>query len=108
MNYYRPPPVQLAMLDLQRVPAVLAVLSPVLVEWSPIPVVTASMSKSAQAAPVGYGQMFVMLQSLPASCGLPVASLRSQSDSYGQLPVAVRSLVPMPPGKPEPPDLVVV
>ncbi|GJX33247.1 hypothetical protein Tco_0243102 [Tanacetum coccineum] len=85
MNYYRPPPVQLAVLDLQRVPAVPAVLSPV-------PVVTASMSKSAQAAHVGYGQMFVMLQSLPASCGLPVASLRSQSDSYGQLPAAVRSL----------------
>ncbi|GJY70669.1 hypothetical protein Tco_0474372 [Tanacetum coccineum] len=77
MNYYRPPPVQLAVLDLQRVPVVLAVLSPILVEWSPIPVVTASMSKSAQAAPVGYGQMSVMLQSLHASCGLPVASLRS-------------------------------
>ncbi|GJT56797.1 hypothetical protein Tco_0991851 [Tanacetum coccineum] len=89
MNYYRPPPVQLAVLDLQRVPAV---LSPVPVEWSPIPVVTASMSKSTQAAPVRYGQMFVMMQSLPASCGLPVASLRSQSDSYGQLPAAVRSL----------------
>ncbi|GJV10262.1 hypothetical protein Tco_1351803 [Tanacetum coccineum] len=50
------------------------------------------MSKSAQAAPVRYGQMSVMLQSLPASCGLPIASLRSQSDSYGQLPAAVRSL----------------
>ncbi|GJU01756.1 hypothetical protein Tco_1112094 [Tanacetum coccineum] len=90
MNYYRPPPVQLAVLDLQKVPAVPAVLSPISVRWSripvrwsPIPVVTASMSKSAQAAPVGYGQMSVMLQSLPASCGLPVASLKSQSDSYG-------------------------
>ncbi|GJU30782.1 hypothetical protein Tco_1174371 [Tanacetum coccineum] len=62
MNYYRPPPVQLAVLDLQRVPAVPAVLSP-------IPVVTALMSKSAQAAHVE---------------------------------------VPMPPGKPEPPDLVVM
>ncbi|GJX64316.1 hypothetical protein Tco_0298659 [Tanacetum coccineum] len=101
MNYYRPPPVQLVVLDLKRVPAIHAVLSPV-------PVVTASMLKSAQAAPVGYGQMSVMLQSLPASCGLPVASLRSQSDSYGQLPAAVRSLVLMPPGKQEPPDLVVV
>ncbi|GJZ29334.1 hypothetical protein Tco_0573981 [Tanacetum coccineum] len=101
MNYYRPPPVQLAMLDLQRVPAVPAVLSPVLVKWSPVPVVTASMSKSAQAAPVGYGQMSVMLQSLPASCGLPVASLKLQPDSYDQL-------VPMPLRKPEPPDLVVV
>ncbi|GJX62452.1 hypothetical protein Tco_0295352 [Tanacetum coccineum] len=75
-----PPP-----LDLQRVPTVPAVLSHV-------PVVTASMSKSAQAAPVRFCQMFVMLQSLPASCGLPVAPLRSQSDSYGQLPVAMRSL----------------
>ncbi|GJQ95998.1 hypothetical protein Tco_0007137 [Tanacetum coccineum] len=81
MNYYRPPPVQLAVLDLQRVPAVPAVLSPVPVKWSPVPVVTASMSKSAQVAPVGYGQMSVMLQSLPASCGPPVASLKSQSDS---------------------------
>ncbi|GKF91660.1 hypothetical protein Tco_0275361 [Tanacetum coccineum] len=62
-------------------------LSPVPVEWLPILVVTASMSKSAQAAHVGYGQMFVMRQSLPASCGL---------------------LVPMPPGKPDPPNLVVV
>ncbi|GKA13044.1 retrovirus-related pol polyprotein from transposon TNT 1-94 [Tanacetum coccineum] len=51
----------------------------------PIPIVTALMSKSAQAAPVGYGQIFVMLQSLPASCGPLVASLKSQSDSYGQL-----------------------
>ncbi|GJZ13721.1 hypothetical protein Tco_0548951 [Tanacetum coccineum] len=73
MNYYRSPPVQLAVLDLQKVPVIPAVLSPVpvkwspvLVKWSPVPVVTASMSKSAQAAPVG---------------------------------------VPMPPGKPEPPDL---
>ncbi|GKD23334.1 hypothetical protein Tco_1225037 [Tanacetum coccineum] len=69
MNYYRPPPMQLAVLDLQKVPAIPAVLSPVpvkwspvpvkwspiLVKWSPVPVVTASMSKSAQAAPVGYG-----------------------------------------------------
>ncbi|GJY51497.1 hypothetical protein Tco_0442344 [Tanacetum coccineum] len=92
MNYYQPPPVQLAVMDLQRVPAVPAVLSLVPVKWSPVPVVTASMSKSAQAAPVGYCQMFVMLQSLPASCGLPVASLN----------------VPMPLRKPEPPDLVVV
>ncbi|GJU93950.1 hypothetical protein Tco_1318706 [Tanacetum coccineum] len=92
MNYYRPPPVQLDVLDLQRVPAVPAVLSPINVKWSPVPVVTASMSKSAQAAPVGYGQMYVMLQSLPTSCGLPVASLN----------------VPMPLRKPEPPDLVVV
>ncbi|GKF67998.1 hypothetical protein Tco_0197677, partial [Tanacetum coccineum] len=73
MNYYRPPPVQLAVLDLQRVPAIPAVLSLVPVKWSPVSVVTASMSKSAQAALVGYGQMSVMLQSLPASCGLPVA-----------------------------------
>ncbi|GKG20278.1 hypothetical protein Tco_0380079 [Tanacetum coccineum] len=80
MNYYRSPPVQLAVLDLQRVPAV---LSHVPAKWSPIPVVTASMSKSAQATPVGYGQMFVMLQSLSASCGLPVASLKLQPDSYG-------------------------
>ncbi|GJY61193.1 hypothetical protein Tco_0461850 [Tanacetum coccineum] len=92
MNYYWPPPVQLVVMDLQRVPAVPAVLSPVLVEWSPVPVVTASMSKFAQAAPVGYGQMSVMLQSLPALCGLPVASLRSKSDTYGQLPAAARSL----------------
>ncbi|GKC81223.1 hypothetical protein Tco_1136940 [Tanacetum coccineum] len=92
MNYYRPPPVQLVVLDLQRVLAVPVVLSPIPVEWSPVPVVTASMSKSAQAAPVGYGQMSVMLQSLHALCGLPVASLRSQSNSYGQLPTAVRSL----------------
>ncbi|GKG02853.1 hypothetical protein Tco_0310489, partial [Tanacetum coccineum] len=62
---------------LQRVPTVLAVMSPVPVEWLHVPVVTASMSKSAQAAPVGYGQMSIMLQSLPASCGLPVASLKS-------------------------------
>ncbi|GKD82294.1 hypothetical protein Tco_1349133 [Tanacetum coccineum] len=89
MNYYRPLLVQLDVLGLQRVPAVPTVLSLVLVKWSPVPVVwshvpimTASMSKSAQAAPVGYGQMFIMLQSLPASCGLPVASLKSQSDSY--------------------------
>ncbi|GJX03477.1 hypothetical protein Tco_0189393 [Tanacetum coccineum] len=108
MNYYRPPLVQLAVLDLQRVPAVPAVLSLIPVEWSPVPVVTASMSKSAQAAPVGYDQIFVMLQSLLPSCGLPVASLRSQFDSYSQLPTAVRSLVPMPPEKPKPPDLVVV
>ncbi|GJQ89043.1 hypothetical protein Tco_0000182 [Tanacetum coccineum] len=92
MNYYRPPLVQLAVLDLQRVPTVPAVLSPILVEWLHVPVMTTSMSKSAQAAPVGYGQMSIMLQSLPASCGLPVESLRSQSDSYGQLPAAVRSL----------------
>ncbi|GJV09464.1 putative reverse transcriptase domain-containing protein [Tanacetum coccineum] len=46
MNYYRPPLVQLAVLDLQRVPAVPAVLSLIPVEWSPVPVVTASMSKS--------------------------------------------------------------
>ncbi|GJW59280.1 hypothetical protein Tco_0106011 [Tanacetum coccineum] len=92
MNYYRPPPVQLAVLDLQRVPFVPTVLSPVLVEWSPIPVMTVPMSKSAQAAPVGYGQMSVILQSLPASCGLPVASLKSQYDSYSQLPATVKSL----------------
>ncbi|GKC04792.1 hypothetical protein Tco_0996402 [Tanacetum coccineum] len=99
MNYYRPPPVQLAVLDLQRVPAVLVVLSPIPVKWSPVPVkwspalvVTASMLKSAQAAPIGYGQMYVMLQSLPASRGLPVASLKSQPDSYGQLPATVKSL----------------
>ncbi|GJR84912.1 hypothetical protein Tco_0155697 [Tanacetum coccineum] len=92
MNCYRPPPVQLAVLDLQRVPAVPAVLSHVPVEWSPIPVVIASMSKYAQAAPVGYGQISIMLQYLPALCGLPVASLKSQSDSYGQLPAAMRSL----------------
>ncbi|GKE29512.1 hypothetical protein Tco_1444896, partial [Tanacetum coccineum] len=83
---------QLAVLDLQRVPTVPAVLSLVPVEWSHVPVVTASMSKSAQATPVEYGQMSVMLQSMPASCGLPVASLRLQFDSYGQLPAAVRSL----------------
>ncbi|GJX47225.1 hypothetical protein Tco_0272415 [Tanacetum coccineum] len=106
MNYYQPPSVQLAILDLQRVPAILAVLLPVPVEWSPAPVVTASMSKSVQAAPVGYGQMSVMLQSLPASCGMPVTSLKSQSDSYGQLPATVN--VPMPSGKPELLDLVVV
>ncbi|GJS33036.1 hypothetical protein Tco_0531418 [Tanacetum coccineum] len=105
MNYYRPPPVQLAVLDLQRVPVVPIVLSPVPVKWSPVPVVTASMSKSAQAAPIGYGQMFVMLQSLPASCGLPIASLKSQPDSYDHQPLWS---VPMPLGKPEPPDLVVV
>ncbi|GJV33307.1 hypothetical protein Tco_1393707 [Tanacetum coccineum] len=77
MNYYRPPPVQLVVLDLQRVPAIPAVLSPVLVKWSHVLVVTVSISKSAQAAPFGYGQMFVMLQSMPASCGLHVASLKS-------------------------------
>ncbi|GJW84565.1 hypothetical protein Tco_0157710, partial [Tanacetum coccineum] len=89
----------MAVLDSQRVLAVPAVLSPVLVKWSPvlvkwspIPIVTASMSKSAQAAPVGYGQMSVMLQSLPASCGLPVASLKSQFDSYGQLSATMKSL----------------
>ncbi|GKC68853.1 hypothetical protein Tco_1114736 [Tanacetum coccineum] len=76
MNYYRPPLVELAVLALQRVPAV---LSPVPVKWSPIPV-------------KWYGQMSVMLQSLPASCGLPVASLKSQPDSYGQLPAIVKSL----------------
>ncbi|GKG60598.1 hypothetical protein Tco_0614160, partial [Tanacetum coccineum] len=65
MNYYRPPPVQLAILDLQRVPVVPVVLSPVSVKWSHVLVVTTSMSKSAQAAPVGYGQMSIMLQSLP-------------------------------------------
>ncbi|GJX71850.1 hypothetical protein Tco_0309021 [Tanacetum coccineum] len=92
MNYYRPPLVQLAVLDLQRVPVVPAMLSPVLLKWSPIRVVTASMSKSAQAAPVGYGQMSVMLQSLPASCGLPIVSLKLQPDSYGQLPATVKSL----------------
>ncbi|GKD54017.1 hypothetical protein Tco_1287404 [Tanacetum coccineum] len=43
MNYYRPPLVQLAVLDLQRVPAVPAVLSSVPAKWSPIPVVTASI-----------------------------------------------------------------
>ncbi|GKF60131.1 hypothetical protein Tco_0176917, partial [Tanacetum coccineum] len=75
MNYYWPPPVQLVVLDLQRVPAVPTVLSPVPVEWSPVPIVTASMSKFAQNAPVGYGQMSIMLQSLSALCGLPVASL---------------------------------
>ncbi|GJW72805.1 hypothetical protein Tco_0132175 [Tanacetum coccineum] len=75
-------------LVLHSIPAVPAVLSPVPVEWSPVPVVNASMSKSAQPAPVGYVQMSVMLQSLPASCGLPVASLKSQSDSYGQLPAS--------------------
>ncbi|GKF09973.1 hypothetical protein Tco_0044197 [Tanacetum coccineum] len=69
MNYYRPPPVKLAVLDLHRVPAVPVVLSPVPVEWSHVLVVTASMSNSAPTAPVG---------------------------------------VPMPPGKPEPPNLVVV
>ncbi|GJR62656.1 hypothetical protein Tco_1504818 [Tanacetum coccineum] len=74
MNYYRSPPVQLAVLDLQKVPVIPAVLSPVpvkwspvLVKWSPVPVVTASMSKSAQAA----------------SC---------RSDSYGQLPATMKSL----------------
>ncbi|GKB91747.1 hypothetical protein Tco_0964019 [Tanacetum coccineum] len=36
--------------------------------------------------------MSVMLQSLPASCGLPVASLKSQPDSYGQLLATVKSL----------------
>ncbi|GJW07001.1 hypothetical protein Tco_1569424 [Tanacetum coccineum] len=77
MNYYRPPPMQLAMLDLQRVPIVPVVLSPVLVKWSPVPVVTASMSKPTQVASVRYGQMSIMLQSLPASCGLPVVSLKS-------------------------------
>ncbi|GKD12791.1 hypothetical protein Tco_1197198 [Tanacetum coccineum] len=92
MNYYRPPLVQLAMLDLHRVPAVPVVLSPVPVKWSPVPVVTASMLKSAQAALVGYDQMSVMLQSLPASCGLPVSSLKSQPDSYSQLPATVKSL----------------
>ncbi|GJU26903.1 hypothetical protein Tco_1165524 [Tanacetum coccineum] len=107
MNYYRPPPVQLAVLDLQRVPAVPAVLSPVPVKWSPVPVVTASMSKSTQAAPVGYGQMSVMLQSMSASCGLPVASLKSQPDSYSQLPATVKSL-PADPSLQNPPDLVVV
>ncbi|GJU07949.1 hypothetical protein Tco_1412655 [Tanacetum coccineum] len=105
MNYYRPPPVQLVVLDLQRVPAVPVVLLHVPIKWSHIPVVTALMSKSTQAAPVRYGQMFVMLQSLPASCGLPVASLKSQSDSYSQQPTAS---IPMPPEKPEPPNLVVV
>ncbi|GKG17784.1 hypothetical protein Tco_0372082, partial [Tanacetum coccineum] len=65
-------------------------------------------SKYAQTTLVGYGQMFVKLQSMPASCGLPVASLRSQSDSYSQLLSAIRSLVPMPLGKPKPLDLVVV
>ncbi|GKG54139.1 hypothetical protein Tco_0557662, partial [Tanacetum coccineum] len=39
-------------MNYHRVPAVPAVLSPILVKWSPIPVLTASMSKSAQAAPV--------------------------------------------------------
>ncbi|GJS46745.1 hypothetical protein Tco_0596866 [Tanacetum coccineum] len=71
MKYYRPPLVLLVVLNLQRVLVVPTVLSPVLVKWSPVPVVTASMSKSAQVALVGYGQMSVMLQSLPASCGLP-------------------------------------
>ncbi|GJV30367.1 hypothetical protein Tco_1386815 [Tanacetum coccineum] len=74
---YRAPPVQLAMLDLQMVPAVPTVLSPVLVKWSHVPVVTALMSKSTQVAPVGFGQMFVMLQSLHASYGLLVTSLKS-------------------------------
>ncbi|GKE48592.1 hypothetical protein Tco_1479850 [Tanacetum coccineum] len=99
MNYYRPPPVQLVVLDLERVLAIPVVPSPVPVKWSPIPVrwspipvVTASMSKYAQVALVGYGQMSVMLQSLLASCGLPVASRKSQPDSYGQLPATVKSL----------------
>ncbi|GJT29268.1 hypothetical protein Tco_0909543 [Tanacetum coccineum] len=92
MNYYRPPLVQLAVLDLQMVLTVPAVLSHVLVKWSPISVATASMSKSAQATLVRYGLMFVMMQSLPASCGLPVASLKSQPDSYGQLHAIVKSL----------------
>ncbi|GKG10233.1 hypothetical protein Tco_0338979, partial [Tanacetum coccineum] len=83
MNCYRPPLMHPAVLDLQRVPAV---LSSVPVEWSSVPIVTASMSKSAQAAHVGYGWLSVMLPSLPASCGPPVASLKSQSNSYGQLP----------------------
>ncbi|GKE12806.1 hypothetical protein Tco_1416357 [Tanacetum coccineum] len=73
-------------LDLRRVPAV---LSSVPVEWSLNPVVTASMSKSAQATHVGYGWLSVMLTSLPAFCGPPVTSLKSQSDSYGQLPATV-------------------
>ncbi|GKE10210.1 hypothetical protein Tco_1413761 [Tanacetum coccineum] len=68
MNYYRPPPVQLAVLDLQRVLAVPAVLSPVPVEWSPVPVVTASMSKSTQAAPVG--QLHAAVRSLSANSSL--------------------------------------
>ncbi|GKA28998.1 hypothetical protein Tco_0715243 [Tanacetum coccineum] len=89
MNYYRPPPVQLAVLDLQRVPAVLSLVP---VKWSLVPVVTASMSKYAQAAPVGYGQMSIILQYLPASCGLPVASRKSQPDSYDQMPATVKSL----------------
>ncbi|GJV50579.1 putative reverse transcriptase domain-containing protein [Tanacetum coccineum] len=83
MNYYRPPSVKLAILDLQRVPAVPAVLSPVPVEWLPVPVVTASMSKSAQAAPVGYGQMSVMLHlCLPHS-----GCLRSQTRKTNKYPV---------------------
>ncbi|GJR00319.1 integrase, catalytic region, zinc finger, CCHC-type containing protein [Tanacetum coccineum] len=77
---------------LAGVPAIPAVLSPVPVKWSPVLVVTASMSKSAKAAPVRYDQMSVMPQSLPASYGLPVASLKSQSDSYSQLPATVKSL----------------
>ncbi|GKE28280.1 hypothetical protein Tco_1443664, partial [Tanacetum coccineum] len=89
---YRPPSVQLAVLDLQRVPAIPAVLSPVPVKWLHVSVVTASMLKSTQPDPVGYGQMSVMLQSLPASCSLPVASLKSQPDSYGQLLATVKSL----------------
>ncbi|GJR97686.1 hypothetical protein Tco_0269860 [Tanacetum coccineum] len=68
MNYYRPSPVQLAVLDLQRVPAVLAVLSPVPVEWSPVLVVTASMSKFAQAAPVS--QLPAAVRSLSADSSL--------------------------------------
>ncbi|GKG61565.1 hypothetical protein Tco_0621274, partial [Tanacetum coccineum] len=55
--YYRHPPVQLAVLDLQRVPAVPVVPSPVPVKWSPVPVVTASMSKSAQATPVSISKV---------------------------------------------------
>ncbi|GJS09274.1 hypothetical protein Tco_0366070 [Tanacetum coccineum] len=76
----------------EMVPIIPAVMSPVPVEWSHVLVVTVSMSKSAQAAPVGYGQMSVMLQSLPTLCGLPVASLKSQSDSYGHLPATMKSL----------------
>ncbi|GKG47766.1 hypothetical protein Tco_0507251 [Tanacetum coccineum] len=78
MNCYRPPPVHPAVLDLQRVPTIPAMLSPVPVEWSPAPIVTVSMSKSAQAALVKYGRLSVMLP-----------SLKSQSDSYSQLPVTV-------------------
>ncbi|GJX91155.1 hypothetical protein Tco_0344481 [Tanacetum coccineum] len=86
-EHYRPSLRSTAVLYLQRVPCS-SVTCPV--EWSLCRlVVTAQCPKSGTAAPVRYGQMSVMLQSLPASCGLPVASLKSQPDSYGQLPTTV-------------------